>query len=84
MPLLTLGKLQLTTSRQTNLAYMEQSKNFIMISERLYKHGKDQILRLCIEKKDTHSYLYKAHVAIGYTHFAPEQTVKRIERMGVY
>ena len=84
MPVLTLGKLQLTPSIETNLAYVEQSRNFIMLAGRLYKQGKDQILHLCIEKKESWPYLDRAHVAIGNIHFAPKQTLRRIKRMGIF
>ena len=29
-------------------------------------------------------YLNKAHVAVGNIHFAPEQTLRRVERRGVF
>ena len=41
VPLLTLGKLQLTPSIETNFAYVEQFKNFIMFARCLYKQGID-------------------------------------------
>ena len=84
VPILTLGKLQLNQSIETNIANVELSRNFLMLAGRLYKQGNDQILRLCIDKKDAETYLNKAHVAVGNIHFAPEQTLRRVEHMGVF
>ena len=55
-----------------------------MLAGRLYKLGKDGILRLCIEENESKPYVEQAHIAIGNIHISPDQTIKRIERMGVY
>ena len=46
MSLLTIGKLRLNVSMDRNLSLVEQSKEYSMIAGRLYKLGKDGILRL--------------------------------------
>ena len=63
---------------------IELMRRYSMIARRLYKQGKDGVLRLCIEKEDAVSYLKQEHVAIGNIHVTPKQTVRRIKRMGVY
>ncbi len=55
-----------------------------MIPGRLYKQSNDQVLRLCIDAPDGGYCVEQAHVAIGNIHFSPQQTLKRVERMGVY
>ena len=44
VPIFTIGSLHLNDSRDTNLALIEQSKQFSMIADRLYKHGQDKVL----------------------------------------
>ena len=82
--LLTVGKLRLSDSWDDNLALIEQSRNYSMIAGRLYKRGHDEVLRLCIDAREAKPYLEQAHVAIGNMHMAPEQTLRRVERMGVF
>ena len=84
MPIFTVGTLRPTSSWERNLALIELTRYYSMIVGRLYKQGKDGVLNMCIEKEDSISYLEQAHVAIGNIHMTPEQTVRRIERMGVY
>ena len=67
-----------------NKHLIEQSYEYFMIARRLYKLGKDGILRLCIERNESDIYVEQAHLAIGNIHISPNQTIKRIERMGVY
>ena len=55
--LLTIGKLKLNASMDRNLSLVEQSKEYSMIAGRLYKLGKDGILRLCLETQETKMYL---------------------------
>ena len=55
--MLTIGKLQLNDSMDRNLSFVEQSKEYSMIAGRLYKLGKDGILRLCVETQETRMYL---------------------------
>ena len=50
----------------------------------LYKLGKDKVLRLCIENAESEFYLKQAHVAMGNIRVSPNQTIRRIEHMGVY
>ena len=84
VPLLTIGKLKLNDFMDRNLSLLEQSKQYSMIAGRLYKLGKDGVLRLCVETQETRMYLEQAHVALGNIHMSPRQTMKRVERMGVY
>ena len=55
--MLTIGKLKLNASMDRNLSLVEQSKEYCMIARRLYKLGKDGILRLCVETQETGKYL---------------------------
>ena len=55
-----------------------------MLAGRLYKKGKDGILRLCIERNESDVHVEQAHIALGNIHISPDQNIKRIERMGVY
>ena len=85
VPMLTVGNLQLSTSKETSLSYIEQSQHHAMVAGRLYqKEDGDPIMRLCIDTEVTVPYLECAHVAIGNMHLPPKQTLKRIQRMGVY
>ena len=84
VPMFTVGNLRLSNSWDANLALIEQTRHYSMVAGRLYKKGRDEVLRLCIDSNETTSYLEQAHVAIGNIHMAPDQTLKRIDRMGVY
>ena len=55
-----------------------------MIARRLYKLGKDGILRMYVKTQEAQMYLEQAHIALGNIHMSPRQTIKRVERMGVY
>ena len=39
---------------------------------------------MCIEPTEAKRYLQCAHVAMGNIHFTPDQTIKRIEQMGLF
>ena len=85
VPMLTVGNLQLSTSKEANLSYIEKSQHYTMVSGRLYrKDNGDPIMRLCIDTDVVVPYLECAHVAIGNIHLSPKQTLKKIQRMGVY
>ena len=84
VPLLTIGKLRLDDSMDMNLSLVEQSKEYSMIAGKLYKLGKDGILRLYVETQEIGMYLERAYIALGNIHMSPRQTMKRVERMGVY
>lgn len=81
---LTIGKIHLSNSLEGNLFHIEQTRNFVMLAGRLYKRGSNGVLRLCIEPTEADNYMTSAHVAMGNIHFALDQTIKRIERMGVF
>ena len=55
-----------------------------MIARWLYKLGKDGILRLCVETQKIWMYPEQAHITLGNIHMSPRQTIRRVERMGVY
>ena len=42
------------------------------------------IMRLCIDKEEAVPYMEHAHIVVKNLHLSPKQTVRRIERMGVY
>ena len=50
VPMLIIGSLRLNDSMDTNLALIEQSRQFSMIAGRLYRRGQDIVLQLCIDK----------------------------------
>ena len=78
VPMLTMGTLQLSPSKDVNLALVEHSQHYSMIAGRLYKGGKDLILQLCIDKEEAATYMEYAHIAVGNLHLSPAQTVRRI------
>ena len=80
VPMLTSGILRLNLDMRENKHLIEH----FMIARRLYKLGKDGILRLCIERNESDVYVEQAHIALGNIHISPDQTIRRIERMGVY
>ena len=67
-----------------NKHLIEQSHEYFMFAGRLYKLGKDGILRLCIERNERDIYVEQAHIAIDNIHISPNKTIQRIECMGVY
>ena len=67
-----------------NKHLIEQSCKYFMLARRLYKLGKDGILRLCIERSESDVDVEQAHIAFGNIHISPDQTIRRIECMGVY
>ena len=81
---LTLGRLKFSESLEGNLSHIKQIRDLIMLAGRLYKRGTYGVLRMCIESTDVERYLQLAHVTMGNIHCAPDQTVRRIEQMGIY
>ena len=67
-----------------NKHLIEQSCKYFMLARRLYRNGKDGILRLCIERNESDVYVEQAHIALGNIHISPNETIRRIECMGVY
>ena len=67
-----------------NKHLIEQSHEYFMLARRLYKKGKDGILSLCVERNESDVYVEQAHIALNNIHISPDQTIRRIERMGVY
>ena len=59
-------------------------REYFLLARRLYKKGIDGILRLCIERNESDVYVEQALIALGNIHISPDQTIRRIERMGVY
>ena len=55
-----------------------------MLAGQLYKKGRDGVLGLCVDRDEAEVYIEQAHIAIGNLHLTPVQTIKRVERMGVY
>ena len=84
VPFLTIGKLHLSNSFEGNLFHIEQTRDFVMLADRPYKRGSDGVLRMCIEPTEANRYLQCAHVAMGNIYFAPDQTVKQIERWSCF
>ena len=41
-------------------------------------------MRLCIDKEEAIPHLEGAHIDVGNIHLSPNQTLKKIKRMGVY
>ena len=85
IPMLTVGNIPLSTSKEASLSFIEQSQRYAMVVGRLYwKEDGDLLMKLCIDKEAAILYLEYAHVAIGNMHLSPNQTMKRIKRMGFY
>ena len=78
VPMLASRTLRLNQDVNENKYLIEQSREYFMLAGRLYKLGKDGILRLCIEKNKSYSYVEQAHIAIGYIHVSPDQTMKSV------
>ena len=55
-----------------------------MLAGRLYKKGSDGVLRICVEADEVGDYIVQAHIAVRNIHVAPEQTIRRLDKMGVY
>ena len=83
-PMLTLETLRFNQDMRENKHMIEQYCEYFMLARRLYKKGKDGILRLCIEKNKSDVYIEQAHIALGNIYISPDQTIRRINRMGVY
>ena len=72
VPMLTPGTMRLKQDIKENKYLIEQSCEYFMLAKRLYKLGKDGILRLCIEKNESDIYVEQAHIAIGSIHISPD------------
>ena len=74
VPVLTIGNLQLSTSKEASVSYIEQSQHYAMVAGRLYqKEDGDPLMRLCIDKEATVLYLECACVAISNMHRSPKK-----------
>ena len=78
------GTLRLNLDMRENKNLIEQSCKYFMFAGRLYKKGKDGVLRLCIDRNKSDVYVEQAHIALGNILISPDQTIRRIECMGVY
>ncbi|RYA43692.1 hypothetical protein [Enterobacter cloacae complex sp. GF14B] len=63
---------------------IEQSTMYQLLARRLYKRNRDGILLLCINPEEKEQYLSQAHITIVGLHFAEDQTMQRILRLGVF
>ncbi|MCO5549244.1 hypothetical protein L7F22_002711 [Adiantum nelumboides] len=61
-----------------------QSAMYQLLVGRLYKRNQDGILLLCINPEEKEQYLTQAHTTIVGIHYAEDQTMQRILRLGVY
>ena len=84
VPMSTSRILRLNQDVNENQYLIEQSSKYFMLARRMYKLGKDGILRVCIERNESDIYVEQAHIAIGNIHISPNETIKRIKCMGVY
>ena len=57
IPLLTIGRLRIDESMDHKLSMIKLSKEYSMLARRLYRLGKDKILKLCVDAKETLGYL---------------------------
>ena len=55
-----------------NLSLIELSKEYSMLVERLYRLGKDGILKLCVDGQEATRYLEQAHIAMDNFHMSPK------------
>ena len=84
VPLLTIGQLNIPFPLHEKQALVQKAASFVMLAGRMYRLGKDGILRLCIEHQEKEHYLIAAHITIGGIHMAANQTIKRILWAGVW
>ncbi|MCO5587012.1 hypothetical protein L7F22_040957 [Adiantum nelumboides] len=61
-----------------------QSAMYRVLAGRIYKRNQDGILLLCINPEEKEQYLTQAHTTIVGVHYAEDQTMQRILRLGVY
>ncbi|MCO5604555.1 hypothetical protein L7F22_058722 [Adiantum nelumboides] len=61
-----------------------QSAMYQLLAGRLYKRNQDGILFLCINPEEKEQYLTQAHTTIVGIHYAQDQMMQRILRLGVY
>ena len=50
------------------LATLTLCRPYVLISGRLYKHGSDGILRLCLNPEDYEHVMQNAHISLGGLH----------------
>ena len=66
------------TDSNMTIAQLEESAQYILLSGRLYKHGIDHVLRLCLNPEDYDDAIAKADVKFGEIHSLVTQTIQQI------
>ena len=59
------------------IAQLEESKQYVLLSGRLYRYGSDKVLQLCLNPEDYADTIAEAHVSIGGIHAFETQTTQR-------
>ena len=84
IPILSLGKWDKATPENKNKRLIETSSSYQLIAGQLYRLGNDGVLRLAIDQLEISQYLTEAHILVGGFHSSKDQTLKRLQRQGVY
>ena len=71
-------------SYQSKLALVEESRDYQLISGRLYKLCPDEILRLVPNPEDYEDILYSTHMSVGGIHFSRKNTARRVQFRGFW
>ncbi|MCO5572921.1 hypothetical protein L7F22_037746 [Adiantum nelumboides] len=82
--LLTIAQVDSQTPLPLTPGLIGQSAMYQLLAGRLYKKNQDGILLLCINPEEKEQYLTQAHTTIIGIHYAEDQTMQRILRLGVY
>ena len=81
---LSTGAVSDSHSYQNTLSLVEESKDYQLISGRLYKLCPDEILCLVPNPKDYEKILSSTHMSIGGIHFSGKNTGKRVRFKGYW
>lgn len=84
VPLVSIGFSAIPRSIDNTKAMLSAAKDYKLVSGRLYKEGRDGILRLCIGPADFFHYPARAHQNTSRIHLSGQQTIQSLHRLGVY
>ena len=81
---LSTGSISDSHSYQKKLALVEESREYQLISGRLYKLCPGEILRLVPNPEDYEEILFSTHMSIGGIHFSGNNTARRVQFRGFW
>ncbi|MCO5571930.1 hypothetical protein L7F22_025681 [Adiantum nelumboides] len=82
--LMTIAQVDSQILLPLTLGLIGQSAMYQLLAGRLYKKNQDGIFLLCINPEEKEQYLTQAHTTIVGIHYAEDQTMQRILKLGVY